>query len=179
MYVFANAENTLIRAPDGSIIPASASNSDYLRLVNGDDLLGIPPVTILPYSRWRTLEDAKAELVTEIKALTKTTITDNLPEWRQMNLLARKLELDDIIDKRPLTTDELTEATMMVSAWAFVKAARALSNMQEAAVEALGSVEEAEAFTPAVAPTPAQVEAMIVWPAGYLPPAKRWWEVWK
>jgi len=56
-----------------------------------------------------------------------------LPSWKQTNMIARSVELQQIAAARALSADELGEHAAMAAAWAWVKAVRAASNVLNAA----------------------------------------------
>jgi hypothetical protein len=92
-----------------------------------------------------TIEDAKSEAqktaeatasaVKAIKVKAGADIIALAPEWKQRNALARMLELvNKKVDGGTLTAEEDAEVAVVESLWATVKAIRAQSDIDEAAV---------------------------------------------
>jgi len=92
-----------------------------------------------------TIEDAKSEAqktaeatasaVKAIKVKAGADIIALAPEWKQRNALARMLELvNKKVDGGTLTAEEDAEVAAVESLWATVKAIRAQSDIDEAAV---------------------------------------------
>ena len=92
-----------------------------------------------------TIEDAKpdkqkeaeatASAVKAIKVKAGADIIALAPEWKQRNALARMLELvNKKVDGGTLTAEEDAEVAAVESLWATVKAIRAQSDIDEAAV---------------------------------------------
>lgn len=76
--------------------------------------------------------DQRAQNIAAIKAAAGVVITARLPEWRQRNLLARQLELQDkLLAAGSLTTAEQSEADAMRTEWEWCKAVRTTSDQAE------------------------------------------------
>jgi len=79
--------------------------------------------------------EARASVVKSIKSKAGHAILALAPEWKQRNALARMLELvNQKVDGGTLTAEEDAEVAAVESLWATVKAIRAQSDVDEAAV---------------------------------------------
>lgn len=78
--------------------------------------------------KWRVQAADRALYVQDVKTEARRRITQVFPEWKQMNMTARAVELLTI---QPLTGADLTEYEALQSAWAWIKRVRATSNTLE------------------------------------------------
>lgn len=90
----------------------------------------------------RDLDEVKATKIAAIKAAAQDIIYQNVPAWKQANLIARGVEL---VNKRlvsGLTPEENAEAAALQAKLDSIKPIRTRSDQLEAAVRACTSVEE-------------------------------------
>jgi hypothetical protein len=71
-----------------------------------------------------------------IKLLARARILDVFPEWKQVNMTARSVELTRARIDGALTAGEQVEEAAIQAAWDWVKSVRAYSDTMEAAYEA-------------------------------------------
>ena len=93
-----------------------------------------------------TLDDARAPLIAEIKALAREKILAFLPDWKQSNLNARMNELNRIRADRAWTAEEIAEVDAMQAIWNKAKAIRNASNLHEENLAALQAIQEISAY---------------------------------
>lgn len=160
-YRWLDAENTaVLRASDGATIPADTSNADYAALV-GDG------VEIAPYQRWATVEAAQADLlgVIETKARALRAAVAGTDDAGKLAVYQAKYETA----VKALASDSAALAALEPEAQARGETALTLAALvaqlggqwraaglaidaayqtRKAAVLALASVAEAEAFDP-------------------------------
>lgn len=85
-------------------------------------------------SEWAS-NDAKARLVTteHVKAEARRRILDRFPDWRQVNMTARGVELQDIWRRNgKWTVEEQAESDALSAAWGWIKSVRMASDAVEA-----------------------------------------------
>ena len=70
-----------------------------------------------------------------IKRKAGELINAQYPEWKQRNILARTVELQELANTRVLTDAEQAEKNAAQSVWDSIKAIRTHSNTLEAAVD--------------------------------------------
>ncbi len=87
-------------------------------------------VEITPY---QTPEEAEAARIERIKAKAMAAILAIAPEWKQRNLIARGLELTEILAAGgSLTSAQQAESDAIKAVWAQISAIRAASDQAEA-----------------------------------------------
>lgn len=86
------------------------------------------------------------QLIPSIKATAREKIVAFLPEWKQANCLARMSEFTDARMVRTLTPEEDAEADVLRGLWTRAKAIRDASNVHEAKVSALETIEDVVAY---------------------------------
>lgn len=95
-------------------------------------------------------EDAKNymsnELIPTIKGIAKSKIIAFLPETAQSNLNARMNELNLARFDRVFTSEETLEIELMHSMWNRARAIRDVSNVHEAALNQLTTLDEVKAY---------------------------------
>ena len=136
------AHACLLAERDGAsvAIPADAANPDYAAILEGG-------LDIAPFRRWRGLEEAKAALVSDVKAEASARILAVMPEWKQRNAtahglaLVRKVQLGGV-----LTTDEQAAEARYSAAWSAVSAIRQASDVKEGEIAALKHLDAAESY---------------------------------
>lgn len=80
---------------------------------------------------------SREEQVASVKNEARRRILDRFPDWKQANMTARGVELQDIWRRVGAWTEiEQAEADALTGAWAWIKAVRAASD----AIEALDAV---------------------------------------
>lgn len=95
-----------------------------------EDVEGVPTWTWSPEG----IESLRAYRVAEVKAEAGLRILERFPTWKQANMNMRATELVDIRLDRELTADETAEREAMLSAAAWIKEVRAVSDVIEAAL---------------------------------------------
>lgn len=81
----------------------------------------------------RSFTAARTPSLEEVKEEARRRILDLVPEWKQVNLTARAVELQDIYRVNGAwTTEEQAEHDALVAAWAEIKAIRTKSDEIEA-----------------------------------------------
>ena len=81
-------------------------------------------------------QSVKPDIKSAIKAEAGKRILLVAPEWKQRNLIARAVELRDIMDDRWLTAADQGEKDAAAVVWGQIKAIRAHSDSLEADVDA-------------------------------------------
>jgi hypothetical protein len=105
-------------------------------------------ITVLPDTR--TLAEAQAERIAQIKAEAGARILSRWPDWMQRNALARGAELAMAQATRGhLTPAEGVDAAALTSMWSAIQAIRKASDAAEAAVMEADTNEEADAVAAA------------------------------
>lgn len=90
---------------------------------------------------------ALARKIEEVKAEARRRINAVYPDWKQINMIARGVELQDIFRKvKAWSVQEDAEATALNSAWAAVKAIRNKSDQIEATIAAITDHETIDRF---------------------------------
>jgi hypothetical protein len=84
----------------------------------------------------KRLQSVKPEIKAQIKAEAGRRILTVAPEWKQRNLIARSIELRDILDSRALTVDEQAEKDSSAAIWNIIKSIRAHSGELESDIDA-------------------------------------------
>lgn len=79
-----------------------------------------------------TPDELEATRIAAIKSAAGSIIFGRYPQWKQSNLTARMLELVNKKLSTPLTPSEMVEEVAITAAWAWVKSARAQSDVAEA-----------------------------------------------
>lgn len=98
--------------------------------------------------RWTVVQKSREDVVAAIKSEARRRITERYPEWKQSNMTAAGVELQDSWRRNGLwTAEEQSYASELDAAWAWIKAVRAASD----AIEALD-------------PTPPDFDADNRWP---------------
>lgn len=92
--------------------------------------------------------------INQVKAEAGSRILRILPDWKQRNLTARAVELQDK-GRANWTADELAEWESGDTVWTWVKAVRAASNEFEVAIAAEADAEAAASMQPAWPAPPA------------------------
>ena len=95
------------------------------------------PVAVQAIIDGYTLDDARAPIIANVKALAKEKILAFLPDWKQSNYNARMNELNMIRFSRAWSEQEAAEVTFLQSEWGLAKAIRAASNAHEVNLKAL------------------------------------------
>lgn len=86
----------------------------------------------------------KASRIAETKAEAQWRIVPLAPTWRQVNMLARAVELNrNRVVNGALTADERAEETSLLDVWAKVKAIRAASDDLEASIAGMADADVA------------------------------------
>ncbi len=78
--------------------------------------------------KWDVYQPDRALYVQDVKTEARRRIVAVFPEWKQMNMTARAVELLTI---QPLSGADLAEYEALQSAWAWIKRVRATSNTLE------------------------------------------------
>jgi hypothetical protein len=109
--------------------------------VTGTQSLALPTLT-QEYADtvWAAFQVSTAEAdfiaeqnVKDLKRKTEQAILTIAPEWKQRNLIARGLELTEILaTSGTLTTEQLAESDAIKAIWGQIKAIRAASDVAEA-----------------------------------------------
>lgn len=86
------------------------------------------------------------EVLPSIKATAREKIVAFLPDWKQSNYNARMNDLNNARFDRELTAGEQAEIAALRALWARAQAIREASNVHEAAVSALETIEEVVAY---------------------------------
>lgn len=117
---------------------------EYLRTIWCDDpkeqlsagetaLPGPPPADLVPAQPPMSAEEAEASRIVQIKAKANAAILAIAPEWKQRNLIARGLELTEILAAGgSLTSAQQAESDAIKAIWAQISAIRAASDQAEA-----------------------------------------------
>lgn len=124
MYKFSHNSRCIIRIVDGAFIPINEENSDYQRVkrweFEGNIIESSIPVAIIPI---------------QIKNEARRRISEKFPEWKQTNMVARGVELQDIWRLNGVwTAQEQAEATALKSVWTWIKSVRTASDTLEAMI---------------------------------------------
>jgi hypothetical protein len=99
-------------------------------------------ITVTHQWGYHPLDQLKARRVSEIKDAASNIILERFPSYKQANMTARSVELQDIWRLSGVwTAEEQVEADAIKAAWAWVKAVRAHSNALEAEVMALSTAD--------------------------------------
>jgi hypothetical protein len=85
----------------------------------------------------RPLEHIREMLKNEVKQEARYIILKVFPDWKQTNMVARGVELQDSWRVNGTWTDsEKEEAALLAAAWSWIKAVREHSNVLEAEIDA-------------------------------------------
>lgn len=96
----------------------------------------------------RPIEQIRKMRIDEVKAYARYHILQKFPEWKQANLTARGVELQDLWRMNDSwTAGEETEANLIKAAWGWVKLVRIHSDNLEAEINTL-SFEELKTWQP-------------------------------
>ena len=68
----------------------------------------------------------------DVKEEAGRRILYRFPDWKQRNMMARSIELQDIASERPWTTEETAEVVAFRAAWAWIQSVRDASDTIEA-----------------------------------------------
>ena len=83
------------------------------------------------FKSWKPNATAvEAKRISDIKAKAGELIITRMPEWKQRNYIARRIELSEIATR---TAEEDAELAFIEGEWAYAKAIRQISNDAEAA----------------------------------------------
>lgn len=104
--------------------------------ISGEPVRIVADEALLHYRTIRAMGLAIAEpevSAGEVKDEARRRILERFPEWKQQNMTARGVELQDIRrEKGTWTIEEAAEAAALREAWAWIRAVRAASNAIEA-----------------------------------------------
>lgn len=82
-----------------------------------------------------SLAALRAAKITEVKVEARRRIVERYPEWKQLNMTARGVELTKVLaDQGAWSEAEAVEAARLQADWDWIKAVRAASNALEAAI---------------------------------------------
>jgi hypothetical protein len=93
-----------------------------------------------------TLDEARAPIIGQIKALAREKILAFLPDWKQSNFNARMNELNLVRVERAWTTEEAAEVAYLQSMWDKAKAIRSASNAHEVNLSTLSTYAEVSKY---------------------------------
>jgi len=110
--------------------------------------LGIsPPAGATDSPPLPSLDDVKASKITEVKAVAQSKVNNIIPQgWRQLNSLARSIELEKLARVGTITAAEQTEMDALQAKWDRIKAIRTASDVIESEIDALTTKEAVEGY---------------------------------
>lgn len=101
-----------------------------IEVVTGPELV-IEPGRVV--RQWTVRRRPDAEIAVLVKLEARRRILERFPEWKQANMTARGVELQDVWRRvGSWTTGEQSEADALAAAWDWIKAVRAASDAIEA-----------------------------------------------
>lgn len=112
---------SILRLSDGAYIPLDHGNLDYQEYLLWVSTGNSPEPEF-------SVTEIRAQKIQTIKADAYKIITTHYPPWKQSNMLARWLELSEVIDKTP---EQQAEMDTYRAVWAWVKSIRIQSDTFE------------------------------------------------
>lgn len=104
------------------------SHNDLLETVFATPIVGSDKVTY----QWSTTPRSLGEQQAAVKAHARKRILRRFPEWKQTNMTARGVELQDVWRRSEAWTEgEEAEAAALQSAWEWIKGVRTTSDLVE------------------------------------------------
>ena len=125
-----------------NVIPKNHKQVSFYDTFNGSEV-GRTLITEQILSDQEMLDQEKQRLITIVKKNASTEILDFLPIYKQNNLLARAIELNDYDQ---ITEEHLAEKMLIRQSWDTIKTIRVNCQVKCVEISTLNSLQECEEF---------------------------------